>query len=90
NAEYLKNLLSKIKGVEVKRSSPTFNEFTVVLPKDPHAVIAAMLEKGIAAGFPLGRYYKNMDCYMTVAVTEKYKEKDLVHYAKTLESVLWS
>ncbi|MDD5538399.1 MAG: aminomethyl-transferring glycine dehydrogenase subunit GcvPA [Candidatus Omnitrophica bacterium] len=90
NAEYLKNLLSKIKGVEVKRSSPTFNEFTVVLPKDPHAVIAAMLKKGIAAGFPLDRYYKNMDCYMTVAVTEKYKEKDLVHYAKTLESVLWS
>jgi glycine dehydrogenase subunit 1 len=90
NAEYLKGLLSKIKGVEVKRSSPTFNEFTVVLPKDPHAVIAAMLEKGIAAGFPLGRYYKGMEHYMIVAVTEKFKEKDLSHYAKTLESVLWS
>lgn len=90
NAEYLKNLLSKIKGVKVKRSSPTFNEFTIVLPKDPHTVIAAMLKRGIAAGFPLGRYYKNMDCYMTVAVTEKHKEKNLTHYAKTLESVLWS
>jgi len=89
NAEHLKSLLLKIKGVEVKRSSPTFNEFTVVLPKDPHAVIAAMLERGIAAGFPLGRYYKGMESYMTVAVTEKYRKKDLAHYAKTLESVLW-
>jgi glycine dehydrogenase subunit 1 len=89
HAEHLKNLLSKIKGVDVKRSSPTFNEFTVVLPKDPQAVIAAMLKKGIAAGFPLGRYYKGMENYMTIAVTEKYRQKDLAYYAKTLESVLW-
>jgi len=89
NAEHLKNLLSKIKGVDVKRSSPTFNEFTVVLPKNPQVVIAGMLKKGIAAGFPLGRYYKGMENYMTVAVTEKYRQKDIAHYAKTLESVLW-
>ncbi|MDD5019125.1 MAG: aminomethyl-transferring glycine dehydrogenase subunit GcvPA [Candidatus Omnitrophica bacterium] len=89
-AEYLKNLLAKIKGVEVKRSSPTFNEFTVVLPRDPNAVVAAMLKKGFAAGFPLGRYYKDMERYMIVAVTEKLKEKDLALYAKTLEEVLWS
>ncbi len=89
NAEHLKNLLSKIKGVDVKRSSPTFNEFTVVLPKDPQVVIAGMLNKGIVAGFPLGRYYKGMENYMTIAVTEKYRQKDIAHYAKTLESVLW-
>ncbi|MFA5039045.1 MAG: aminomethyl-transferring glycine dehydrogenase subunit GcvPA [Candidatus Omnitrophota bacterium] len=88
-AEYLKHLLSGVKGVEVKKSSPTFNEFAIVLPKNPDDVVAAMFEKGICAGFPLGRYYKEMDRYMIVAVTEKLSKDDLDYYAKTLESVLW-
>jgi hypothetical protein len=62
-AEYAKQLLSKIKGVEVKRSAPTFNEFTVHLPKDASEVVAAMMKKGFAAGFPLGRYYPGMERY---------------------------
>ncbi|HQP91165.1 MAG TPA: aminomethyl-transferring glycine dehydrogenase subunit GcvPA [Candidatus Omnitrophota bacterium] len=87
-AEYAKSLLSKIKGVTVKQSSPTFNEFTVVLPKDPVEVISAMIKKGFAAGFPLGRYYKDMANYMIVAVTEKRTKEEIERYAKALESVL--
>lgn len=89
-AEFAKSLLAKIKGVSVKQSSPTFNEFTVVLPKDPMDVIAAMIEKGFAAGFPLRRYYKDMANYMVVAVTEKRTKEEIVKYAESLESVLWS
>ncbi|HAJ56308.1 MAG TPA: aminomethyl-transferring glycine dehydrogenase subunit GcvPA [Candidatus Omnitrophica bacterium] len=89
-AEFAKSLLSKIKGVSVKQSSPTFNEFTVVLPKDPAEVVAAMIEKGFAAGFPIGRYYKDMADYMIVAVTEKRTREEIVRYAESLESVLWS
>lgn len=89
-AEFAKSLLSKIKGVSVKQSSPTFNEFTVVLPKNPVEVVAAMIEKGFAAGFPLGRYYKDMADYMIVAVTEKRTKEEIVRYAESLESVLWS
>lgn len=89
-AEFAKSLLSKIKGVTVKQSSPTFNEFTVVLPKDPSDVIARMIEKGFAAGFPLGRYYPDMERYMLVAVTEKRTKEEIVRYAESLEAVLWS
>ncbi len=89
-AEYAKSLLSRIKGVSVKQSSPTFNEFTVVLPRDPKEVIAAMIEKGFAAGFPLTRYYKDMENYMVVAVTEKRSKEEITRYAETLESVLWN
>ncbi|MBI5874186.1 MAG: aminomethyl-transferring glycine dehydrogenase subunit GcvPA [Candidatus Omnitrophica bacterium] len=89
-AEFAKGLLSKIKGVSVKQSSPTFNEFTVVLPKDPGEVVAAMIEKGFAAGFPIGRYYKDMANYMIVAVTEKRTKEEIVRYAESLESTLWS
>ena len=87
-AEYAKQLLSKIKGVEVKRSSPTFNEFTVHLPKDASQVVAAMMKKGFAAGFPLGRYYPGMERYLLVAVTEKRTKEEIDRYAKALQEVL--
>lgn len=88
--EFTKGQLSEIKGVSVKQSSPTFNEFTVALPKDPTEVVAAMIAKGFAAGFPIGRYYKDMASYMIVAVTEKRTKEEIVRYAENLESVLWS
>ncbi len=88
-AEYAKQVLSKIKGVEVKRSSPTFNEFTVCLPKDASDVVGAMIKKGFAAGFPLGRYYKGMAKYLLVAVTEKRTKAEIDAYAKALGETLW-
>ncbi len=87
-AEYTKQLLSKIKGVEVKRTAPTFNEFTVHLPKDASQVVAAMMKKGFAAGFPLGRYYPGMERYLLVAVTEKRTKEEIDRYAKALQEVL--
>ena len=87
-AEYAKQLLSRIKGVEVKRSAPTFNEFTVHLPKDASQVVAAMMTKGFAAGFALGRYYPGMERYLLVAVTEKRTKEEIDRYAKALQEVL--
>ncbi|MBI4308705.1 MAG: aminomethyl-transferring glycine dehydrogenase subunit GcvPA [Candidatus Omnitrophica bacterium] len=87
-AQYAKQALANIKGVEVKRSSPTFNEFTVCLPKDASQVVGAMIKKGFAAGFPLGRYYKDMEHYLLVAVTEKRTKAEIDMYAKALEEVL--
>ncbi len=87
-AEFAKQLLSKIRGVEVKRSAPTFNEFTIHLPVDASAVVAAMMAKGFAAGFPLGRYYPGMERYLLVAVTEKRTKEEIERYAKALQEVL--
>jgi glycine dehydrogenase subunit 1 len=87
-AEYAKTVLAKIKGVEVKRSSPTFNEFTVCLPVDASLVVERMIQKGIAAGFPLGRYYKGMENYMIIAVTEKRTKEEIDRYAGVLAQVL--
>ncbi len=53
-AEFAKQLLSKIKGVEVKRSAPTFNEFTVHLPVDASRVVAAMMSRVLRQGFLWG------------------------------------
>ncbi|MBF0479554.1 MAG: aminomethyl-transferring glycine dehydrogenase subunit GcvPA [Candidatus Omnitrophica bacterium] len=89
-AEYMKQCLEKIKGVQVKRSSPTFNEFTVCLPKDASTVVEAMIKKGFAAGFPLSRYYPGMDNYMIIAVTEKRTKAEIDAYTKALAAVLVS
>lgn len=87
-AEFARATLGKIKGIEVKRSSPTFNEFTVDLKTDASRVVAAMLKRGYAAGFPLGRYYKGMENYLLVTVTEKRTKEEILDFARNLEEVL--
>ncbi len=86
--EYAKGLIGQIPGVEVKRSAPTFNEFTVLLPKPAEAVIEAMIPCGIAAGFPLSKYYSKMERFMTVAITEKRTREEIERYAKQLKDIL--
>ncbi len=87
-AEYAKTRLSRIPGVTVKTSAPTFNEFTLELPVNASDVVSRMIDKGFAAGFPLGRYYPGMDNYLLVAVTEKRTREQIGHYAEALEAVL--
>ncbi|MCA9401423.1 MAG: aminomethyl-transferring glycine dehydrogenase subunit GcvPA [Candidatus Omnitrophica bacterium] len=87
-SEYLKKRLDGIEGVEVKRSAPTYNEFTVHLPADASAVVAKMIDKGFAAGFPLGRYYADMQNYMIIAVTEKRTKAEMDLYAECLKEVI--
>ncbi len=89
-AEYAKGKLSEIRGVEVMQESPTFNEFTLRLPRDPNEVIGKMVDQGFAAGFPLGRYYEDMKDAMLIAVTEKRTKQEIGIYAETLEDVLWN
>ncbi|MDD5476627.1 MAG: aminomethyl-transferring glycine dehydrogenase subunit GcvPA [Candidatus Omnitrophica bacterium] len=87
-AEFAKEELSRVKGVTVKRSSPTFNEFTVLLPRGADEVVQRMIEKGFACGFPLGRFYKGMDNYLLIAVTEKRTKEEIARLADSLEAVL--
>lgn len=89
-AEYAKERLGAIEGVEVKRSWPTFNEFVIRLPKDPDGIIGKLIDKGIAAGFPLGRYYESMSDYMLIAVTEKRTKQEIARFANELEAALWN
>jgi glycine dehydrogenase subunit 1 len=87
-AEYARQRLEAIPGVEVKRSAPTFNEFTVVLPREAGEVVNRMIERGFAAGFPLGRYYSGMERYLLVAVTEKRTREEIGMFAEAMEAVL--
>jgi len=89
-AEFAKFTLDKVAGVKVKRSAPTFNEFTLELSKNADEVVCSMINKGFACGFPLGRFYKGLDNYLLVAVTEKRTKEEIVNFANSLEAALCS
>jgi glycine dehydrogenase subunit 1 len=87
-AAYTKKRLAQIPGVSIKYPAPTFNEFTIELPRDAGAVIGDLIEKGFAAGFPLGHYYEGMEKSMLIAVTEKRTKEEIGCLAEALEEVL--
>ena len=85
---YAKERIKAIPNVEVMESSPTFNEFTVKLPIDAGDVAGMMVERGIAPGLPLGRFYPGMENYLLVAITEKRTKHEIGNFAETLEEVI--
>ncbi len=65
-----------------------FNEFVLDLPCEAADVIAKLIEKGFAAGFPLSRYYDKMENSILICVTEKRTKEQIGMLAEALESVL--
>jgi len=87
-AHYAKERLKLIPALKVMESSPTFNEFTVRLPLEAGEAAGRMIERGFAAGFPLGRYYSGMENYLLVAVTEKRTKHEIGQFAEALEDAV--
>ena len=87
-AAYARERLTAIDGVEPVDQGPWFNEFRVRLPIDARVAVSRMIDKGIAAGFPLGRYYPDQSNNLLVAVTEKRSKEEIGYLAEGLEAVL--
>lgn len=87
-AGYALERLTSVPGVRRKFSAPVFNEFVLELPAEAGAVIGGLIEKGIAAGFPLGYYYPELKNCMLVALTEKRTREEIGCLAEALEAVL--
>jgi len=65
-----------------------FNEFVLDLPRDARDVVGSLIEKGFSAGFPLSRYYKDMENSILIAVTEKRTKQEIGMLAECLEAAL--
>lgn len=88
-ASYTFDRLCQIPGVRPHfKTNWFFNEFVLDLPSDATDVIARLIEKGFAAGFPLSRYYQGMERCILIAVTEKRTKHQIGMLAEALESVL--
>jgi len=88
-ANYAFNRLTQIPNVNLRfKNNCTFNEFVLDLPHDGAEVISNLVEKGFAAGFPLSRYYDNMQNSILIAVTEKNTKEQIGTLAEALEAVL--
>ena len=86
-AAFARAQLLAIPGVS-GAADPFFNEFVVRLPHDAAEVVGRMIERGFAAGFPLGRYFPKRRNELLVAVTEKRTREDVRGLAVALEAVL--
>jgi glycine dehydrogenase subunit 1 len=87
-AGYAWTRLKAIDGIEPLFDRPFFNEFAIKLPKDAAEVVSDLIEEGIAAGFPAGRYYPGMENVLLVACTEKRTKREIDILAASLEAVL--
>jgi len=88
-AHYVYEGLSRIPGVRPHFPGRWFfNEFVLELPVRADTVISHLLERGIAAGFPLSRYYEGMDNCLLLAVTEKRTKEQLDRLVSAVEASL--
>jgi glycine dehydrogenase subunit 1 len=87
-ASYAKNLFEQVKGIDVMRENPTFNEFVLRLPGNAADLTAAMARSGLSPGIPLGRFYPDMDRYLLVAVTETKTERDIRDLVQAVERAI--
>lgn len=87
-AAYARKRLRNIEKIQPTFAQPFFNEFAVTLPREASDVISSLIDQGIAAGFPVGRYYKGMENVLLLAFTEKRTKEEIDVLAAKLETVL--
>ncbi|HZU78256.1 MAG TPA: aminomethyl-transferring glycine dehydrogenase subunit GcvPA [Dehalococcoidia bacterium] len=66
-AHYAAGKIATLPGFELASQAPFFNEFTVVCPRAPGALLAELLEQGIAGGLDMSERVPNG---LMIAVTE--------------------
>ncbi len=88
NAAYAWSKLTAIPGVTPTYRHYFFNEFCLTMPVKAADLVSALIEKGFAAGFPVGRYYPGMDHELLLAFTEKRTKEEIDTFAAAMEAAL--
>ncbi len=88
NAQYLREELSNLRGVQVKFDAPTFNEFVFSSSLPASTILNSLKEAGIIGGIPLEGYFREYKTSILVSVTEMRTKKDMDAYIEAVKSCL--
>jgi len=80
--------LCRIPGVRLAWSQPFLFEFPLELPLSAERVVTALLDDGLLAGVPLGRFAPEWDRLLLVAVTEARTMDDIDRLVQALQRFL--
>jgi glycine dehydrogenase subunit 1 len=81
---YARERLSALEGVELLHGDPVVREFPVRLGAPVDAVLRRCAERGVNAGYPLGRDYPEHADGLLVAITERTSPADIDLLAEVL------
>ncbi len=85
---YARERLAGIEGVELLHEAPVAREFAVRLDAPVGEVLDRCAERGVAAGYPLGREYLEYEHGLLVAITERRSKEQIDELAEVLDEAL--
>jgi glycine dehydrogenase subunit 1 len=85
---YARERLTAVQGVELLHEAPVAREFAVRLEAPVDRVLERCAERGIAAGYPLGREYPEYEDGLLVAITERRTREQIDALADALETAI--
>jgi glycine dehydrogenase subunit 1 len=85
---YARERLAAVEGIELLHEAPVAREFAVRLEAPVSAVLDRVAERGIAAGYALGREYPEYEDGLLVAITERRTKAQIDQLAEALESAI--
>ncbi len=83
-AAYAWEKLTAIPGIEPAFDHSFFNEFALKLPCPASELISRLLHEKVAVGFPVNRYYKDMENVLLLAFTEKRTHAEIDRLAELI------
>ncbi len=81
---YARERLSAVEGVGLLHEAPVARELALRLAAPVDRVLERCAERGIAAGYPLGREYPEYEDGLLVAITERRSKEDIDRLADSL------
>ena len=85
---YARERLAAVEGVELLHEAPVVREFAVRLAAPVERVLERCAERGIAAGYPLGRDYPEHEDGLLVAITERRTRAQIDALAEALRAAI--
>jgi glycine dehydrogenase subunit 1 len=85
---YARRRLVAVEGVEPIHEAPVVRELAVRLDAPVHAVLERCAERGVAAGYPLGREYPEYEDGLLVAITERRTPAQIDALAEALGAAI--